>query len=119
MRRADQRLMGDRRHRARCVRSGPEAPEGGTLHDLPADEELASSPATRWRTAGDSKGREQIRIPRFLHPEGGAKMIDQLASAMAAIALIAVLLVAAFFHIEQIPGPSTGNQPSVQVADRR
>jgi hypothetical protein len=46
-------------------------------------------------------------------------MIDQLASAMAAIALIAVLLVAAFFHIEQIPGPSIGNQPSVQVADRR
>jgi hypothetical protein len=45
-------------------------------------------------------------------------MIDQLASAMAAT-LIAVLLVAAFFHVEQIPGPSRGNQPSVQVADRR
>jgi hypothetical protein len=46
-------------------------------------------------------------------------MVDQLASAMAAIALIAVLLVAALFHIDRMPEPSAGNQPTVQLATRR
>ena len=46
-------------------------------------------------------------------------MDDQLVSAMAAIALTAVLLVTALFHIDHIPGPSIGNQPSIQLADRR
>jgi hypothetical protein len=46
-------------------------------------------------------------------------MIDQLASAMAAVALIAVLLVASLFHIDRMPGPSAGNLPSVQLATRQ
>jgi hypothetical protein len=46
-------------------------------------------------------------------------MIEQLASAMAAVALIAVLLVTAFFHIDRIRGPAIGGEPSVQLATRR
>jgi hypothetical protein len=63
--------------------------------------------------------REQIPIPLIFTSGGGVEMIDQLASAMAAVALIAVLLVTALFHIDRIPGPSAGNQPSVQLAVRR
>jgi hypothetical protein len=46
-------------------------------------------------------------------------MDDQLVSAMATVALTAVLLVTALFHIDHIPGPSIGSQQSVQLADRR
>jgi hypothetical protein len=46
-------------------------------------------------------------------------MINQLASAMSALVLIAVLLLTAFFHIDRMRGPSVGNEPSVQLAARR
>jgi hypothetical protein len=46
-------------------------------------------------------------------------MTDQFASAMAAVSLIAVLLVTAFLHLDRMPGPSKGNEPSVQLAARR
>ena len=43
-------------------------------------------------------------------------MDGEFASGMAAIALTAVLLVTAFFHLDRLPGPATGNEPSVQLA---
>jgi len=46
-------------------------------------------------------------------------MDDQLASAVAAIAFAAVLLVTALFHIERIHTPSSVDKPSVQVVARR
>ena len=53
-----------------------------------------------------------------IHPEE-MRMDDQLASAMAAIAFAAVLLVTALFHIERIHALSSAGNPSVQMIARR
>ena len=46
-------------------------------------------------------------------------MDDQLASAMAAIAFAAVLLVLGLFHIERIHTRTPVNQPSAQMVAHR
>jgi hypothetical protein len=46
-------------------------------------------------------------------------MDDQLASAMAAIAFAAVLLVTALFHIERIHSSPSSGEPHLQLAARR
>jgi hypothetical protein len=66
-----------------------------------------------------SASREQIPSRRLSFSEERPKMVDQFVSAMAAIALIAVLLVMAFFHLDRMPDASKGNEPSVQLAARR
>ncbi len=38
-------------------------------------------------------------------------MDNQLVTAMATVAFIAVLLVTVLFHIDQVPAPSSGNKP--------
>jgi hypothetical protein len=47
------------------------------------------------------------------------RMDDQLASAMAAVAFAAVLLVTALFHIDRIHTPSYVDKPSTQMAAQR
>jgi hypothetical protein len=46
-------------------------------------------------------------------------MNNQLASAMATIALTAVLLMLALFHVEHVRTPLTAGDPSVRMAANR